>query len=732
MLKSALQRIHEIFPPAVLMRGQEYQRNGHVLQVRLSDGLVRARVKGSSNQLYDVYIDLKTWPKQASQCTCTYIRQCKHAVAALYALKAKEQGDYPSKSSEPQDDIYTPWRESILDAESMEWYSSTNATENDFFSYELGILIDNKPFSIVPLVSELLTRLDETSLNEMSDDLLMKLPLADGKYLQIRLARIKPLLHLLVHYLEKQAQGGLQLNINRYQLLLMREAELALAATSARWQGTELLQAQLRSLSERGQLPAVLPPSGLQTILRDYQQQGLNWLQYLRETAFAGVLADDMGLGKTVQTLAHLLLEKEAGRQKATSLIVAPTSVLWNWYDEAQRFTPALKVKVFHGASRHVDDFADYDVVISSYGLIQRDKTRFLNYKFYYVILDEAQCIKNSRTKTTLIIQQLQAHYRLCLTGTPLENHLGELWSLFHFLMPGLLGDAKQFRRLFRVPIEKEGSDEIREHLVRRIRPFMLRRTKTQVEKELPAKTEMIHTLELTGPQRDLYEAIRLSMEKRVRDAIVKQGMGRSHLLFLDALLKLRQICCDPRLLSLPEASLAHGTSVKLNSLMDLLDNLMEEGRSVLVFSQFTSMLKLIEERLQSKHYRYLKLTGQSQNRQDIVQAFQAGEAPIFLISLKAGGVGLNLTRADTVIHYDPWWNPAVEDQATDRSHRIGQQQPVFVYKLITAGTVEEAMLRMQDRKRQLFEGILSSHASPTELFSEKDIAMFFAPLEKN
>ena len=230
----------------------------------------------------------------------------------------------------------------------------------------------------------------------------------------------------------------------------------------------------------------------------------------------------------------------------------------------------------------------------------------------------------------------------------------------------------------------------------------------------------------------DLYEAIRMTMEKKVRDAIAKQGLGKSHILLLDALLKLRQICCDPRLLSLPEAAIAYGTSVKLTSLMELLDNLMEEGRSVLVFSQFTSMLALIEKELIARHYRYLKLTGQSQNRQEIVRDFQKGLAPIFLISLKAGGTGLNLTRADTVIHYDPWWNPAVEDQATDRSHRIGQDNPVFVYKLLSASTVEEVILGMQTKKRQLFEGVLSSHFEENKTLSAADIDQFFAPIDAN
>ncbi|HAU2069855.1 TPA: DEAD/DEAH box helicase, partial [Legionella pneumophila] len=358
-----------------------------------------------------------------------------------------------------------------------------------------------------------------------------------------------------------------------------------------------------------------------------------------------------------------------------------------------------------------------------------RDKEKFVGYPFYYLILDEAQFIKNARTKTTQIIQQLKASHRLCLTGTPLENNLSELWSLFHFLMPGLLGDAKQFRLWFRTPIEKYADMGRRDLLAKRVQPFLLRRTKNQVANELPPKTEITRTIELVGAQRDLYEAIRMSMEKKVRDAIARQGLGKSHILLLDALLKLRQVCCDPRLLSMSEAEIAHGTSCKLDALMELLDNLVEEGRRVLVFSQFTSMLKLIEELLIVRQYDYLKLTGQTQNRQALVEQFQQGDTPIFLISLKAGGTGLNLTRADTVIHYDPWWNPSVEDQATDRTHRIGQESPVFVYKLITSGTVEEAILGMQEKKRQLVEGILSTDASRSMVLSEEDLNQFFMPL---
>ncbi|RUR09004.1 DEAD/DEAH box helicase [Legionella sp. km772] len=629
-----------------------------------------------------------------------------------------------------QIEFASPLYREIISSDDIEWYSELDEQSNDFFSYQLGILVDGKPVSIVPLVADLIQRYTGSTLDLLPDEQLVTLPLNDGRALQLTMGRIKPLVRLLLQFGTRQINEAQQLQISKYQLILMQEAELALAATQSRWQGAELLRQELKQLIQMKELPEVKAPAGLKAQLRDYQLYGLSWLQFLRLSRFNGVLADDMGLGKTIQTLAHLLHEKEQGRLTQAALIIAPTSLVGNWFVEAQRFTPDLKVLIYHGSDRHQDNFDDYDLIISTYGLIHRDKEKFIAYPFYYLILDEAQFIKNARTKTTQVIQQLKAAHRLCLSGTPLENHLGELWSLFHFLMPGLLGDSKQFRLWFRSPIEKQGDNERRELLARRVKPFMLRRTKNQVAKELPPKTEMTRTVELVGAQRDLYEAIRMSMEKKVRDAIAKQGLGKSHILLLDALLKLRQVCCDPRLLSLPEAEIAHGTSAKLETLMELVDNLVEEKRRVLIFSQFTSMLQLIEGELSAKNYDYLKLTGQTQNRQALVEQFQEGSIPIFLISLKAGGTGLNLTKADTVIHYDPWWNPAVEDQATDRTHRIGQENPVFVYKLITAGTVEEAILGMQERKRLLVDGILSSDASQTMSLTEADLEQFFMPLD--
>lgn len=720
MWKTALSRLSSQFSSAILKKAYNLLHEGQVLNVRFSDGLLRARVKDETH-IYNIYIDLKSWPEKLGRCGCL-VPNCEHVAASILSLDPEEN----KLMSPDTSGIKVSKNEKILKAKDLEWYSELKNEQHDFFGYQLGILINNKPVNIVPLVVQLLERWNAKTLDALNDNVEVKLPLESGNVLLIELGRIKPLLRLLLKFGIKPAVNAQDLRVEYYQLLLMREAEAAIRASKARWHGTDEIRSRLKALVTLSDLPEINTPKDLRVELRDYQYLGLKWLQSLRTHNFGGVLADDMGLGKTIQTLANLQYEKEQKRLVKASLIVVPRSLIGNWLEEAKRFTPNLKVLVFHGVGRHEDEFDKYDLIISTYGLLQRDKKRFLKYQFYYLILDEAQSIKNARAKTTQIVQQLQAKHRLCLTGTPLENHLGELWSLFHFLMPGFLGESRQFLQDFRIPIEKNSDIEQKEKLIQRVRPFILRRTKNEVAKELPEKTEIVQLIELRHAQRDLYETIRISMENKVREAIAKQGLGKSHILLLDALLKLRQVCCDPRLLSLPEADIAHNESAKLQALMVLLDNLIEEGRHVLVFSQFTSMLKLIEEKIISRNYQYLKLTGQTQNREKIVRDFQNGKAPIFLISLKAGGLGLNLTRADTVIHYDPWWNPAIEEQASDRTHRIGQLNPVFVYKLIAKGTVEEVILNMQKRKRKLVDGILSTNLTGDFKLTEADINNFF------
>jgi SNF2 family DNA or RNA helicase len=403
-----------------------------------------------------------------------------------------------------------------------------------------------------------------------------------------------------------------------------------------------------------------------------------------------------------------------------------------NWQREAAQFTPRLRLLVLHGQSRKelFHKIPDYDVVITTYPLLIRDEAILPNYKYHILVLDEAQYIKNSYSKAGQAARRLSAEQRLCLTGTPMENHLGELWSLFHFLLPGLLGERKQFHQLFRFPIEKNQDTERLNTLKQRISPFFLRRLKQNVLPELPEKIEMIRSVLLTDNQREIYENVRIALHQKVLSAIQAQGISRSQIYILGALLRLRQVCCDPRLLKIDSEDYTEASSAKLQLLIELLPTLILQGRRILLFSQFTEMLSLIEETLKSLDINYLKLTGKTQNRDELIQKFQAGEVPLFLNSLKAGGVGINLTKADTVIHYDPWWNPAVENQATDRAHRIGQDKTVFVYKFITAGTIEEKIMALQQEKKSLFDAILSGDQKTLEKLSAEDIEKLFAPLE--
>ncbi|WP_017757171.1 DEAD/DEAH box helicase, partial [Pseudacidovorax intermedius] len=395
------------------------------------------------------------------------------------------------------------------------------------------------------------------------------------------------------------------------------------------------------------------------------------------------------------------------------------------------RFAPALRTAVWHGPQRHGrGGFGSTDLVIAPYSLLPRDRVFWQKQAWHVVVLDEAQQIKNADSQVAQVAASLEARQRVALSGTPLENHLGELWSLFHFLMPGFLGSQARFREVFRTPIERHGDTACLEQLRKRVTPFLLRRTKQNVAKELPDKIETLSAVTLEGPQADLYETIRLATERQVRESLAERGLARSQIQVLDALLKLRQVCCDPRLVkSLPAAQQVR-QSAKLEWLMDVLPEMLEEGRRVLLFSQFTSMLALIEAALRERGLRWTTLTGQTTDREAAIARFTRGDVPLFLISLKAGGAGLNLPEADTVIHYDPWWNPAVEAQATARAHRIGQQRQVMVYKLVAEGTIEERILAMQARKAALSQGLLEGGASGDRLlFTEDDVALLLRPL---
>ncbi|HFC93551.1 MAG TPA: hypothetical protein ENJ51_12150, partial [Leucothrix mucor] len=612
-----------------------------------------------------------------------------------------------------------------------DWYADLEESEGgDWFEMNLGFELNGKPINLLPMLVGLLA--DYPNKEVLHESLESKeyqlLPLESGQWIKIPTKRILQIIDTIIELYDTDAlnKDG-TLSISKHAGLHFNDL---LNDPSLRWKGADELKKLNKKLRDFSGIEAVELPKGLDATLRDYQKQGLDWLQFLRNYQFNGVLADDMGLGKTIQTLANLQIEKESGRADLPSLVIAPTSLMSNWKNEAAHFTPDLNVLILQGPDRkqYFSDIENYDIILTTYPLMNRDKALYEKLEFHYLILDEAQAIKNTKAKTTQLIYALKARHRICVTGTPMENHLGEIWSMYHFLMPGYLGTQQKFNSLFRKPIEQHADDTRGQVLRARIEPFLLRRTKDVVADELPEKTEIIRTVTLSGKQRDLYETVRVAMDKKVRDEIKKKGLARSHIMILDALLKLRQVCCDPQLVKLEKARSVK-ESAKLELLMSMIPEMVEEGRKILLFSQFTSMLTIIETNLKKSKIKYTKLTGQTRKRAEAIEAFQEGDAKVFLISLKAGGVGLNLTAADVVIHYDPWWNPAVEKQATDRAHRIGQDKPVFVYKLITEETVEEKILKMQEKKQALADSLYAKKGKAEASFDQNDLMDLLKPL---
>jgi len=584
-----------------------------------------------------------------------------------------------------------------------------------WFDVEVGIDYNGTRLDLIPLLQQALTYLSIEAGDE--DDLPDTLWLHNGSTLiRVPSERIRPLAQTLLGLMARGSDGTLKLP--------KLDAAQVMGEVDADWQSS----AELRALSEKlinFQALANVPlPKEVNAQLRHYQQDGLNWLQFLREYGLGGILADDMGLGKTLQTLACIQAEKSNGRLNAPALVVCPTTLIANWEAEAEKFTPGLNRLVIHGNRRKslFDEVASADLVITSYPLLHRDIDQHKSQSYSLAFFDEAQYLKNPATTMAKAARRLPAQNRIALTGTPMENHLGELWALFDLVLPGYLADQKTFRDYYRKPIEENGDGTRQAELSRRVRPFMLRRTKDQVTPELPEKTEIVRHVELNRQQRDLYETVRAAMNQRIRKLLADKGAARSQIEILDALLKLRQICCHPALLNGDETA----GSAKLEYLMDMLEQLLEEGRKVILFSQFTSMLALIENALKSAGIRYEILTGQTRDRATPVKRFQNGDSPVFLISLKAGGTGLNLTAADCVIHYDPWWNPAVEQQATDRAWRIGQDKPVFVYRLISEGTVEERIQALQARKSQLADGLYGNADTFSAAITADDISVLF------
>ena len=600
----------------------------------------------------------------------------------------------------------------------------------DWFGLELGVEVDGQRIDLLPALLDMLDTAGDLSALTRPARRCVAVRVDDKRWLPVPPTRLRMLAKVLLELY----RDGTKLKAPQMRTPLIAELCATLHDTERplRWVGDTRIrdQAFAMAMGPRKVAAGAAKSTTLRADLRPYQRDGVAWLQHLREHEAGGILADDMGLGKTLQTIAHILIEKEQGRLDRPAMIVTLTSLVGNWARELERFAPSLKVAIYHGPDRATrrDSIATHDVAITTYPIVARDRELLAPIPLHLLVLDEAHAIKNDGAQVAEAVRRLDARHRVCLSGTPIENHLGELWSLFDFLNPGLLGSRDDFASSYREPIEQRGDKDRVESLRERVRPYILRRTKDAVAPELPAKTHLVRAVSLTGAQRELYEAIRVAAHADVRKEIKARGLAGSTIAILDALLKLRQVCCDPRLVTSDAAREVTG-SAKLEVFLEMVTNQLADGRRILVFSQFARMLNLISEGLLARGIGHVTLTGNTPDRQKPIDAFQTGRADVFLISLKAGGAGLNLVGADTVIHYDPWWNPAAQAQATDRAHRIGQTKPVFVHDLIIAGSVEERMLGLQRHKRDLADAILESQAKRGASLSERDLDDLLAPL---
>jgi non-specific serine/threonine protein kinase len=542
--------------------------------------------------------------------------------------------------------------------------------------------------------------------------------LADGTIGQIPEAWIERYKHLFA--LGEETEDGVRLSNHHVTLVDQLLGESDRIHTDAEFKRRSEL---LRNFAG---IEAKEPPKGFVGELRPYQKAGYDWLHFLHEYGFGGCLADDMGLGKTIQALVFFQSLRESGHQHTANLLVLPKSLLFNWQREAARFTPELRLCEYFRNDRVKDPelFNDYDLVITTYGVMLRDIEVLRKYRFHYALLDESQAIKNPVAQSAKAARLLNAEHRLVLTGTPVENSTYELWSQFAFLNPGLLGNIEYFKDEFGTPIEKRGEEQAAQFLRKMVFPFILRRTKDQVAPELPPRTERILFSDMEPAQRKLYNRTRDYYRGVLMGMIEQEGMNDARMKILEGLLRLRQICNHPKLMD----SQFHGESAKFELLFQTLETLRVEGHKALVFSQFVEMLKLVRREMDLRQITYTYLDGQTHNRQERVDTFQNNpKIQFFLISLKAGGVGLNLTAADYVIHIDPWWNPAVEMQATDRTHRIGQEKPVFVYKLIVRDSVEEKILLLQERKKNLVDQLITTDSSFFKSLSAEDVKVLFS-----
>lgn len=595
--------------------------------------------------------------------------------------------------------------------------------------FQLGAVFDGGAINVLPIILKGLTHkaFSLTPTPNEPPNAHWLAPIGSTRFLPLMLSQLREWLGPLLEYLDTPKLGDpAHLNLTRSQAMALSEClhRQGVGVEGAAAANTADTLAALRAAQSAAAPPTV--PTSFRGTLRHYQCEGLQWLQALRASRLGGVLADDMGLGKTVQIIAHLLLEQECGRLDRPALIVAPTSLVFNWMDEMARFAPALRCLNFTGSERFAlrDRLPRAQVIVISYALLMSEMAVLEDIDYSMLVLDEAQWIKNPLAQTARAARCLRASHRLAVTGTPLENHLGELWAHMDVVLPGFLGDYRSFNRSFRIPIERQENDMRRAILRQRIAPFLLRRTKAAVAPELPPKTETVLRVAMAEEQRRLYESLRLSLSDEVRAALASYSDEQSRIVVLSALMRLRQVCCDPRLIGAHDD--APPGSAKLDALLELIRSLREEDRHVLVFSQFTSMLELISKSLQEAQFEHAMLTGKTADRASPVRRFQSGEVQILLASLKAGGVGLNLTAADAVIHFDPWWNPAVERQAVDRAHRLGREKPVFVYKLICEDTIEEKIAAMKDRKSDLADAVLGDAGSRSAQLTDLDVRTLF------
>ena len=729
---------------------QDFDSEPRIEDFSLSDRSASASIISFDRYLYAVRA---SWRLSADRrvvdietdCNCSKKSNCLHGAALVFEMLRRKDGEGASSSLSPmvsgalleifkrKDTRARSKNSAIAPVKSSEFTASFEDHGRFWFKMELGIIVDEKHYPLLPILVEALDKLNgdysEQSLEKLNRDGRFIAMLPDGREVSMPFDRIRTIIRSIVEVFGKAAItdcSQIALTPQQFKSLENREFSKQVSLEGAR-----RLRSRALDLDKFSCIEPVEAPRTLKADLRPYQKYGVGWLEEISRQRLGGILADDMGLGKTLQVLTHLLRAKEAGELKEPALVVCPKSVVDVWISEARRFAPSLNVLDLSGPWRErlKSDIENRDLIVITYGLVSRELNRLKQKRFFAIVADESQNMKNHRSIAARAMKNLTAGHRICLTGTPVENNLIELWSQFDFLIPGLLGDLKSFKGVF-VNAGAEDVDSAPVDILKeRIRPFILRRLKEDVAKELPPKTTIVKSIALSNEQRDLYEAVRLSTNQIVQEEIASRGIAKSQIQIFSALMKLRQVCCDPGLILGDEIS-SKITSAKLQQLLDMVKELHQEGRKVIVFSQFTSMLSRIGDALRQEGIEYVQLTGSTQDRKTPVDRFQNGAVQVFLISLRAGGSGLTLTAADTVIHYDPWWNPQVENQATDRAYRIGQDKPVFVYKLIARGTIEERIVELQKKKGELARDILDfkSKKAASSGLDQDDLDLLLSP----